>query len=58
MNDSYQTAVIEFALYRSYTRDDVGTDNYTRGQGHYEKGLQLLGLKDASDDKNDGELRQ
>ena len=58
LRDTYRTATIEFALYRIFTRDDVGTDNYRRGQGHYEKGLQLLGLKVNTDDRKDQELAQ
>jgi hypothetical protein len=56
--DTYRTATIEFSLYRIFTRDDVGTDNYTRGQGHYQKGLQMLGLKTTVDDRKDQELDQ
>lgn len=58
LKDTYRTPTVEFALYRLLTRDDVGTDNYRRGMGHYNNGAQLIGARVASDDVKDMEIRE
>ncbi len=49
VRDSYVPALIEWALYRCFSRDSEMTRNWQRGQTHLQSFFNVLGIKTNSD---------
>ncbi len=45
VSNIYQPALVEWVLYRCFSRSDEDTPEYTRAHAHYAKFLQLIGIK-------------
>ena len=49
ISDVYVPQLIEWALYRCFSRSDESTPDYARSQAHYQRWADMLGLKINSD---------
>lgn len=49
LDDVYVPVIIEWMLYRSFSRDDIDTPNFQRGQAHKATFFNLLGVKTQID---------
>lgn len=50
--DTYGPAMIEWILYRAFSRDSTQSPNYQRGASHKQSFMDLLGLKTSADTSN------
>ncbi len=58
VSDVYMAGLVEWVLYRCFSRSDEDTPEYARSHSHYSKFLQLIGIKSQVDKSTSPKTRE